>query len=232
MDLQAGIKKRKLAHKWENAIKNMKRHWQLYFIILPPLAYIIIFRYIPMLGVQIAFKDYDLVKGIWKSPWVGFKHFKNFISSYQFKRLMLNTIGLSVYQVVAGFLPPIMLAIALNYMYNEAVRKTVQMVTYMPYFISTVLIVSIMFQVLSVNGLVNKIIKLFTGRTIHFLGDPKWFKTIYVFSGIWQNTGYNAIIYLAALAGINQELYEAAIVDGASIWQRIWYIDIPGILPD
>lgn len=145
--------------------------------------------------------------------------------------MIINTAGLSVYQTLAGFVPPIILAVSLNYAENRVIRKTVQMVTYMPYFISTVILVSIMFQLLSINGMVNQVVKAIIGEPIQFLGEPKWFKTIYVWSGIWQTTGYNAIIYLAALAGIDQTLYEAAIVDGASIWKRIWYIDIPGILP-
>jgi len=215
----------------KSAWVKIKKHWQLYFVILIPLSYIIIFKYIPMLGAQIAFKNYNIGKGIWGSPWVGFKHFIDFFRSYEFKRLIINTAGLSVYQTLAGFVPPIILAVSLNYAENRVIRKTVQMVTYMPYFISTVILVSIMFQLLSINGMVNQVVKAIIGEPIQFLGEPKWFKTIYVWSGIWQTTGYNAIIYLAALAGIDQTLYEAAIVDGASIWKRIWYIDIPGILP-
>jgi len=215
----------------KSAWVKIKKHWQLYFVILIPLSYIIIFKYIPMLGAQIAFKNYNIGKGIWGSPWVGFKHFIDFFRSYEFKRLIINTAGLSVYQTLAGFVPPIILAVSLNYAKNRVIRKTVQMVTYMPYFISTVILVSIMFQLLSKNGMVNQVVKAIIGEPIQFLGEPKWFKTIYVWSGIWQTTGYNAIIYLAALAGIDQTLYEAAIVDGASIWKRIWYIDIPGILP-
>lgn len=215
----------------KSAWVKIKKHWQLYFVILIPLSYIIIFKYIPMLGAQIAFKNYNIGKGIWGSPWVGFKHFIDFFRSYEFKRLIINTAGLSVYQTLAGFVPPIILAVSLNYAENRVIRKTVQMVTYMPYFISTVILVSIMFQLLSINGMVNQVVKAIIGEPIQFLGEPKWFKTIYVWSGIWQTTGYNAIIYLAALAGIDQTLHEAAIVDGASIWKRIWYIDIPGILP-
>jgi putative aldouronate transport system permease protein len=215
----------------KSAWVKIKKHWQLYFVILIPLAYIIIFKYIPMVGAVIAFKNYNIGKGIWGSPWVGFSNFIDFFESYEFKRLVLNTAGLSIYQIAAGFAPPIILAISLNYAASKRIQKTVQMVTYMPYFISTVILVSIMFQILSINGVVNQIVEAVIGQPIQFLGDPRWFKTIYVWSGIWQTTGYNAIIYLAALAGIDQSLYEAAIVDGASIWKRIWYIDIPGILP-
>lgn len=233
MKLNTSLPNKKLVNgsRIERDIKKIKRHWQLYLVILLPVLYLIVFQYIPMIGVQIAFKDYNLSKGIFESPWVGMKHFKSFISSYQFSRLMINTLGLSVYQIVAGFAPPIILAIALNYCTRKFFSKSVQMITYMPHFISTVLLVTIVFQVLSINGLVNNVIKLIGFEPIHFLGEPNWFKSIYVWSGIWQNTGYNAIIYLAAIAGINQELYEAATVDGASIWQRIWHIDIPGIMP-
>lgn len=213
------------------AMKQIKKHWQLYLIIALPIIYLIVFQYIPMFGVQIAFKDYKLASGILGSKWVGLKHFKNFISSYQFSRLMINTIGLSLYQIIAGFAPPIILAIALNYCYRGVVKKSVQMLTYMPYFISTVLVVSMLNQILSNNGIVNNLIKLFGGTPIQFLAEPILFKSIYVWSGIWQHTGYSAVIFIAALASINQELYEAAIVDGASVIRRIWHIDIPGILP-
>jgi ABC-type polysaccharide transport system, permease component len=213
------------------ALKKMKKHWQLYLVVFLPVLYVIVFQYIPMVGVQIAFKNYNLSKGIFGSPWIGFKHFKTFLTSYQFGRLMLNTLGLSIYQIVAGFFPPIILALALNYSLSRKFGKTVQMVTYMPHFISTVLIVAIVTQVLSINGVVNTAIKNLGVEPIQFLGEPSWFKSVYVWSGIWQGTGYNAILYLAAIAGINPELYEAATVDGASIWKRIWHIDIPGIMP-
>jgi putative aldouronate transport system permease protein len=144
---------------------------------------------------------------------------------------MKNTIGLSLYSIAAGFTPPIILAIALNECRHRLYRRTVQMVTYMPYFISTVLVVGIMLQVLSLRGIVNTAIHALGLPRLQFLGDPAWFKTIFVFSGIWQRVGYSAIIYLAALANVDPELYEAAVIDGASIWKRIWHIDIPGIAP-
>jgi len=184
-----------------------------------------------MYGLQIAFKDFFITKGIWGSPWVGFRHFKLFFTSYQFSRLLLNTIGLSVYSIVAGFLPPIFMAIALNESRNMVFKKTVQMVVYAPYFLSTVIVTSILLQILSLLGLVNQALGVIGIGPIQFLGDPGLFKSVYVWSGIWQFTGYNAIIYLAALAGINPELYEAARVDGANKWQQVWHIDVPGILP-
>lgn len=211
--------------------KGIFRHWQLYLLVIPPLAYLIIFKYVPLIGSVIAFKDYSFAKGVFGSDWVGAKHFIRFFKSPQFKMLMFNTIGLSLYQIIAGIMPPILLAIALNYARNRIFKKTVQMVTYMPYFISTVLVVGILSQILSLNGIVNQVIRAMGAEPVHFMGDPKLFRSLYVFSGIWQNTGYNAVIYLAALAAISPELYEAAIIDGASVWKRIFYIDIPSIFP-
>lgn len=214
-----------------NLMRAIKRHWQLYLIIALPIIYLVVFKYMPILGSQIAFRDYNFRDGIWNSPWVGLKHFKAFFISPQFSRLMLNTLGLSVYGIVIGIFPPIILAVALTYVRQRWFGKTVQMVTYMPYFISTVLIVGILQQVLSLTGPVNSIIQSLGGEAVHFMGDAKLFKSLYVFSDVWQKTGYNAVIYISALAAVDQELHEAATVDGANIWQRIRYIDIPSILP-
>lgn len=209
------------------------RHWQLYLLMLLPIAWVVVFKYFPNWGSQIAFKDYKLALGIegsaWASPW--YKHFQKFFTSNQFSRLLGNTIWLSLYNIGAGILPPIILAIALNYCRSKIYRKTVQLVTYMPYFISTVLVVSILTQMLSLSGIVNKAITQIGGKPIQFLSKPEWFKTLYVFSELWQKTGYNAVVYIAALAAISPELHEAAIVDGANIWQRIIHVDIPGIMP-
>ena len=215
----------------KNAVKRMKKHWELYLVMLPPLVYVIVFKYLPMYGVQLAFKNFNLAEGILGSPWCGLQHFKEFFSSYEFSRLLLNTLGISLYSLAAGILPPIILAIGLNYVTNKAFGKTVQMVTYMPHFISTAILVSIMYQILSPSGVVNKAIEALGGQAVYFMGTAGMFKSLYVWSGIWQGTGYSAIIYLAALSSINPELYEAAETDGASIWQRIIHIDIPGILP-
>lgn len=229
MDADKILQQRKQNRK--NRLKAVKRHWQLYLIVALPVIYLIVFRYMPIVGSQIAFRDYTFRGGIWNSPFVGLKHFKAFFSSPQFSRLMINTLGLSVYGIVVGIFPPIILAISLNYVRMKWFGKTVQMVTYMPYFISTVLIVGILTQMLSLTGPVNRLIQSLGGEAIHFMGSPKLFKSLYVFSDVWQKTGYNAVIYIAALAAVDQELHEAATVDGANIWQRIRYIDIPGILP-
>ena len=211
--------------------KAIFKHWQLYLIILPPILYLIMFQFKPMLGSVIAFKDYNFSQGIWGSDWVGLKHFNTFFKSPKFFTLLGNTLGLSIYQIFIGIFPPILLAIGLNYVKNRVFGKTVQMVTYMPYFISTVLVVGILSQLLSLGGPVNQLFKALGMDTIQFMGNPRWFKSVYVFSGIWQTTGYNAVIYIAALAAVAPELHEAAIVDGATIMQRIRHIDIPHILP-
>ncbi|MDR1301608.1 MAG: ABC transporter permease subunit [Treponema sp.] len=207
------------------------RHWQLYLLLIVPLAWVATFRYAPMYGLQIAFKDYKMRVGFWGSEWAGLKHFKMFIGSYYFPRLLGNTVGISLYSMIVGFFPPIILAVALNECRNIWFKKTVQMITYAPYFLSTVVVVGILTQILSTNGIVNSLITSLGNEAVSFLGTASLFKSIYVFSGIWQSTGYNSIIYLAALAGINPELHEVAYIDGANIWQRIWHVDIPGILP-
>ena len=216
---------------WALKRKLIVQHWQLYLIILLPIAYLIIFKYIPLIGSQIAFRNYTFKDGIWGSKWVGLKNFTRFFNSADFGKLMYNTISLSLYNIIVTAIPPIILAIALSYAKWRWFGKTVQMVTYMPYFISTVLIVGILEQMLSLNGPVNNLIASAGGQKIHFMGQPGLYKTLYVFSGVWQGTGYNAVIYLAAIAAVDPELHEAAIVDGASIWKRILHIDLPSIIP-
>lgn len=219
--------------RWSVLYNGILRHWQLYLLMLLPIVWVIVFRYVPIWGSQIAFKDYKLALGVAGSEWADpiFKHFIKFFKSNQFVRLLTNTISLSVVNILAGMFPPIILAIALNYCRSKFYSKTVQLITYMPYFISTVLVVSILSQMLSLNGIVNQCIKAFGGKPIQFLSKPEWFKPLYVFSELWQKTGYNAVVYIAALAAISPELHEAAIVDGANVWQRIRHVDIPGIMP-
>lgn len=213
-------------------IVKLLRDYQLYLLALPAIVYLFIFNYIPMYGASIAFKSFHAVKGIWGSPWVGFEHFERFFNSYQFWTLIKNTVGISVYELVVGFPVPIILALLLNQMQNKRFKSLVQTVTYAPHFISIVVIVGMLFLFLSPrSGIVNHMIVAFGGQPILFMGESSYFKSIYVFSGIWQNMGWASIIYLAALASISPELYEAAKVDGASKWQLIRHIDIPGILP-
>lgn len=211
--------------------KAFRLHWQLYLLLILPLAWVAIFRYWPMFGLQIAFRNFKISKGFWDSTWVGLKYFKQFLTDYSFKRLITNTLGISVYSLVAGFFPPIILAVALNECRHKYFTKAVQTVTYMPHFLSTVVITSILTQLLSYGGALNTLVKAMGGTPRNYLSEPSYFKSIYVWSGIWQSQGYNSIMYLAALAGISPELQEAAYVDGANIWQRIWHVDLPGIIP-
>lgn len=212
--------------------KALRRDYQLLLLCAIPLAYFVIVHYIPMYGVQIAFKDFKASKGIWESQWVGLKWFWRFFSSSQFWPVIRNTLGLSFLQILLGFPVPILLAILLNQVRNQRFRKFVQSVVYSPHFISIVVLAGMLYIFLSPrNGFVNTVIKFFGGQPIFFLGEAKYFKITFVLSGIWQHAGWSAIIYIAALAGISPDLYEAAEVDGANKWQRVWHIDLPGILP-
>ena len=203
-----------------------------YGLILLPLIYLLLFKYYPMLGIQIAFKKYKAKLGIWGSPWVGLKYFNDFFSSATAGTIIWNTFSLSLYYLVASFPFPIILAIALNECRSRKFQKVTQMVTYMPYFISTVVLVSMILQFTDIsNGFVNQIIRRLGGKPINFMGTVGYFRSLYVWSGVWQSMGYSAIVYLAALTGVPQELYEAAKVDGASKLRRIVSIDIPYIAP-
>ena len=210
----------------------VKRHWQLYLMLVLPVTYLIIFAYLPMGGAVIAFKDYSIRGGIWGSEWVGLKHFKNFFTTPDFKNLMTNTLALSLYSLIISFPMPILLALAINEMRGRHYKKVVQMVTYLPYFISTVVLVGIMQNIFSVRtGLVNNIIMLFGGKAVDFMGKPGLFRSLYVWSGVWQGMGYSAVIYIAALASVDISQTEAAIIDGAGRFARVWNVDIPAIMP-
>jgi putative aldouronate transport system permease protein len=213
------------------ALTHLRRDWQLYALLSVPVTYVIIFCYVPMYGVQIAFRDYQITKGFFASPWVGLEHFITFFNAMKFKELIRNTLSISVYDIVAGFFPPIVLAVSLNEVRSRFVKKSMQMVTYAPYFISTVVITSIVIQVLSWGGLVNNLLHLFGIAPVEFLGKPRLFSSIYVWSGVWQSAGYSSILYLSILSSINPELYDAAVVDGASIWDKIFHIDLPQLVP-
>lgn len=214
------------------AYRSFRRHWQLYLLVIPPVLYFIIFKYLPMANAVLAFKNYNVVKGIWGSPWVGTQYFEMFFRNPAFPTLIKNTLYISFYQLIVGFPIPILLALALNEVKSARFKKTVQMVTYAPYFISTVVMVSIIMLFLSPRlGIVNTIAGALGFEAINYLGEPGMFRTIYVLSDVWQTMGYSAVIYLAALAGVDPSLYEAAKVDGANRFQKILNVDIPGILP-
>lgn len=218
--------------KKSSLLKRMAVNWQLYTLVFLPVVYIVVFKYIPMYGAQIAFRDYNVVEGFFGSPWVGLKHFIRFFGSPIFSRILINTLGLSFYNIVAAFPFPIILALGLNYIKSNSLKKGIQMVTYLPHFISVVVMIGIMMQLMNPTfGIVNQFVKAFGGKPIDFFGEPKMFKSLYVWSGIWQQAGWGTIIYLSALSGVSLEQHEAAIIDGASKVQRIHYIDIPGILP-
>jgi putative aldouronate transport system permease protein len=208
------------------------KSYQLYLFVLPAVLYYVLFHYVPLYGIQIAFKNFLAFKGIAGSPWVGLEHFERFFRSFEFTRIILNTIKLSVLQLVVGFPAPIILALMLNQLMHKRFKKFVQTVIYAPHFISTVVIAGMLFLFLSPDtGMINKLIGLFGGEPVFFMGDPDWFRPVYVLSEIWQNTGWGTIIYLAALTTISPELHESAVVDGANKFQRILHIDIPGIMP-
>lgn len=201
-------------------------------MLIPPMAYVIIFQYLPLYGIQIAFEDFSAALGINHSPWVGFEHFRTFLASYQFWPLIRNTIVLNLYELIALFPLPIVLALLLNAVRSKLYSRGIQLITYAPHFISTVVVVGIMIMMLDPGGgLVNQIITVIGGHPVNFLGNPSYFRHVYVWSGAWQTLGYSAIIYLAALAGVDPALHEAATVDGASRLARIWHIDLPAVLP-
>jgi putative aldouronate transport system permease protein len=213
-------------------LKRISRAWQLYVLLTPAIIYILVFKYWPMYGVQIAFKNYNPVDGFTDSPWVGLTHFIRFVNSYQFGQVVGNTLWIAVLGLLIAFPIPIILALLVNQLQSERFKKFTQTVLYSPAFISTVVVVGIMFVVLSPrSGLVNNAIQLGGGEPIFFMGSAEWFRPIYVISDVWQNAGFSMIVYLAALAAVDPALHDAAKVDGASKLQRIRHIDLPGIMP-
>lgn len=214
-----------------NFMRILKRNWVCYLFILPMLIYVIIFNYIPMYGIQLAFKDYRVADGIWGSAWVGLKHFKTFFESYQFKDLLWNTLSLSLYSLIAGFPMPIIFALLLNYITNVKLKKVVQMVTYAPHFISTVVYCGMILIFLSSDGIINQLLKLIGIDSVAFLTNPSNFRNIYVWSGVLQNIGWGSIMYISVLTSVDPTLHEAATVDGATRFQRLLHIDLPAIVP-
>jgi putative aldouronate transport system permease protein len=212
--------------------RSLQRHWTLYLLMVVPLTWFAVFKYIPMSNAVLAFKNFNVIKGIWGSPWVGWQNFELFFHNPVFWTLVKNTFVLSVYTVAASFPIAIILALALNEIRTGLFKRTVQMVTYAPYFISTVVVVSMTILVLSPRlGIVNEGLGFFGVPAIDFLGNPDYFRHIYVWSDVWQTTGYSAVIYLAALSGIDPALHESAKIDGATRLQRIRHVDLPGIMP-
>ncbi|MDR2094099.1 MAG: sugar ABC transporter permease [Treponema sp.] len=209
-----------------------RENYQLWFIILIPLVWLIVFKYWPMYGAQIAFRNYRAVDGIWGSRWVGFSNFLKLFRNYMFPRIIKNTLIVSFYQLIISFPFPVILALALHNTMRIRFKKTVQMITYMPHFISVVVLVGMIMQFTNPHvGLINKLITALGGTARDFMASGTAFFHIYVWSNVWQNCGWGTIIYLAALSGVNMELHEAAMIDGASRFKRMLYIDIPCIIP-
>ena len=209
----------------------VQKTWQLYILLLPALASLLLFSYAPMYGVILAFKEYNPLFGIIGSPWVGMRQFNRFFRSPFFSQIISNTLYLSLYGLFVGFPLPVLLALGLNQVQNLRFKKTVQTVTYAPYFISTVVLVGIINIVFAETGFVNQFLKLLGKDSVLFMGAVKYWRHIYVWSGIWQNMGWSAIIYIAALSSVDPVLYEAALLDGATKLQRIICIDLPSIAP-
>lgn len=224
------IDRRTRFHKW---VKRFCKQWQLHLLVLLPVSYLIVFHFIPMYGVQIAFRDYRPLKGITGSDWVGFKWFEQFLSNYKFGQIFLNTLLLSLYSL-ATFPLPIMFALVIHAMRSERYGKFVQVVAYIPHFISMSVMVGIIQMVLSpISGIYGNLFRLLggTGYPVDFQASAQAFRHLYVWSGVWQSLGWSAIIYIAALSSVSPELHEAAQIDGASRFKRMWHVDLPAILP-
>lgn len=222
----------KTSGKWGSIQKEIRNRWQVYLMMLPAVILLLLFSYKPMYGVVIAFKNYNFRGGIWGSPWVGLKQFETLFSSYWFPIILKNTLSISLIALVLGFPFPIILALMTNEIQRSWVKKTVQTISYAPHFISTVVLCGMVILFLSPeNGIINLAIEAFGGEAIYFMAQPRMFKWIYVISGIWQGTGWSAIIYVAALSGVDRELLEAAEIDGATRFQKVIYINFPVLVP-
>lgn len=217
-------------HRKKSPLVRLAQSWQLYVLLLPAVAYLVIFHYAPLYGVQIAFRNFKAKDGFMGSKWVGLYHFKYFFNSPQFPILMRNTLLLSLWSLVFTFPLPVILALLLNECNSERYKKLVQNITYAPHFISTVVLAGMIIAFLTPEtGIINNIIVRLGGKSVDYMGSEKWWRTIMIVSDMWKNTGWSAIIYLAALSGIDPQLHESAQIDGASRLQRMWHINLPGI---
>ncbi len=217
----------------KSLLRRIADHWQIYCFLLPPLIYLILFCYVPMAGVQIAFRKFTIRDGIWGSKWVGLQQFAKFFRAYNCKTIIQNTLTLSLYSIAAGFPIPILFALLLNCVRSAPYKKFIQTVTYMPHFISTVVVVGMIIQIANPRvGLYGTFMHAITGEyPADPLGNASVFPHLYVWSGVWQQFGWGSIVYLAALSNVDPQLHEAAIIDGASRWQRVLHVDLPCILP-
>lgn len=217
--------------KKKDIIKIINRDKYLYLMMLLPFVYYIIFHYVPMYGVTLAFKEFNIMKGILGSKWVGLKYVKQFLTDQYFWKVFKNTLIINIYNLFWYFPVPIILALAINELNSKKFQRVVQSITYLPHFISTVVICGMLISFLSTDGLINRILAVFNLGPYQFLIQPKYFRIIYIASNIWQGAGWSSIIYLASLSNIDTQLYEAATIDGANRWQRTRHVTIPGIMP-
>ena len=218
--------------RWVRLIDHFKREWQIYAMLLPTIIWFLVFLYKPMYGLQIAFKDYSIFRGVAGSPWIGWEHFETLFSNDQFIRAVHNTITISFYNLLFGFPAPIILALMFNEVMHATYKRTAQTIVYLPHFISSVIIAGIVITAFSPTaGIINTFVSWLGFDPIYFLTQPQWFRPIFVGTGIWQEAGFGSIVFLAAIAGVNPSLYESAVVDGANRWQMMWKITIPSILP-
>ena len=211
--------------------QTLRTNYQYYLLLLPAVGLITLFQFVPLYGLSIAFKDFNIFQGIAASPWVGWTHFERVFSDPAFFRVLRNTVLISLYKLVFLFPLPIILAILLNEVKNVVFKRSVQTVIYLPHFLSWVIVSGLFISILGTEGIVNEMIAPFVDRPIRFLMDRNWFRSILVATEGWKTIGWSAIVYLAAITGIDPQLYEAAIVDGANKFKRIWYITLPGIAP-
>ncbi|PLR73591.1 ABC transporter permease [Bacillus sp. UMB0728] len=208
------------------------KYWDLYLLMVPGILFFIIYKYVPMWGIVIAFQDYSIFTGVLESKWVGFKHFERMFEAEEFYRIFKNTLLISLYKLFWGFPAPIIVALMLNELRNMMYKRTIQTVIYMPHFLSWVIVGGIMMNLLGPStGIVNSFVEFLGFEPIYFLADDSWFRSVLVASDLWKSVGWGTILYLAALAGIDPQLYEAATVDGANKWQQTWHITLPSLLP-
>ena len=216
----------------QRILYHLRREWQIYLMLLPTIVWFVVFLYKPMYGLQIAFKDHSIFRGVADSDWIGFEHFDHLFNDDQFIRAFWNTIKISALNLLFGFPAPIILALMFNEVLHATYKNTAQTIVYLPHFISSVIIAGIVITAFSPSvGIVNTILGWFGIDSIYFLTKPEWFRPIFVGTGIWQEAGFGSIVFLAAIAGVNPSLYESAVVDGANRWQMMWKITIPSILP-
>lgn len=231
LNVNAGITGNQKQSRWSILKKDIIKNRYIYIMAIPVLLYYIIFHYVPMYGVIIGFKSFDPAKGIMGSKWVGLKNFRDFFNSYYSKTVIRNTLLISLYDIIWGFPAPIILALLLNELRNQKFKRTVQTISYMPHFISLVVICGMIKDFTATDGVINDFIELLGGERSNLLGKPELFRTIFIGSGIWQGIGWGSIIYLAALSGIDPTLYEAATIDGAGRWKQTMHATLPGIAP-